>query len=79
MVHPEFGVACRFGSALVCLHFILGECKYDPCRRLHRTKEQIEEKMEHYLYDKEHIHMGRMFIRWGFKMVFQAKIVIGRS
>ena len=76
LVHPEFGVNCRFGSALCCLHFILGECEYDPCRRLHRTKEQIEEKMETYLYDKEHVSMGRMFIRLGFKLVFRTKIMV---
>ena len=63
-VHPEFGVACRFGSALCCLNFLLGYCRYEgECRRLHRTREQIEEKMETYLYEKEHVQMGRMFIR----------------
>ena len=39
---------------MCCLNFLLGNCQYeDDCRRVHRTKKQIEAKKSTWFYHNE--------------------------
>ena len=39
---------------MCCLNFLLGNCQYeDDCRRIHRTKKQIEAKKSTWFYHNE--------------------------